>query len=784
MALARIHKQCILALLLAAAAATPAEAKTSTAENDSSAVVRGTVMDPTRAPIGGARIVAHPSGGGAEGSATSDRNGEFSISLAPGSYTLTVTSDRFAEARRAVEIGAADVLTLEFLLQVAGTHETVTVTDSAGYQAPAVSTATKTLTPLRDVPQSITVVTHELMADQMMMGMGDVVRYVPGVTAIQGENNRDQVVIRGNNSSADFFLDGVRDDVQYYRDLYNLDRVEAMKGPDAMIFGRGGGGGVINRVTKEAGFTPLHEFTLLGGSYGNKRFLADFDQPLSDRVAFRFNGLYENSDSFRDFAGLKRFGMNPTLTFAVSARTKITAGYEHFRDDRVADRGVPSFQGRPVDVPLSTYFGDPRNSHVGARVNLGSAAIEHQAGRLTIRNRTMIGDYNRGYQNFVPGAVTADKTQDSLSAYNNATHRRNFINQTDLTYSVSTGRVRHTLLAGAEGSRQLTDNFRNTGYFNNTATSITIPLADTVIATPTTFRQSATDANNQVKTYVGAAYAQDQVEFWNRVQVIAGLRFDHFDLQYHDNRAGTNLRRIDNMASPRAGVVFRATGTVSLYGSYSVSHLPSSGDQFSSLTTITVQVKPEQFTNYEGGVKWDASRNLSFTAAVYRLDRTNTRSTDPNDPTRIVQTGSQRTNGFEAGWNGSLTRAWKIAGGYAYQDAFVTSATTAAAAGAQVAQTPHHTFSLWNHYQILPKLGAGLGVVHRADMFAAVDNTVMLPAYTRADAALYYSLKEGMRLQANVENLFDRRYYINADSNNNISPGSPRAIRVGLTARF
>jgi len=192
----------------------------------------------------------------------------------------------------------------------------VTVTESAGYLTAATSTATKTMTPLRDIPQSITVVTHELIKDQMMMSIGDVVRYVPGITAHQGENNRDQLVIRGNSTSADFFVNGVRDDVQYYRDLYNLDRVEALKGPNAMIFGRGGAGGVINRVTKEAGFTPLREITLQGGSFSNRRFATDLDQPFNDKVALRFNAMYENSDSFRKFVNLERYGISPTLTIA------------------------------------------------------------------------------------------------------------------------------------------------------------------------------------------------------------------------------------------------------------------------------------------------------------------------------------------------------------------------------------------------------------------------------------------------------------------------------------
>ena len=227
---------------------------------------------------------------------------------------------------------------------------------------------------------------------------------------------------------------------------------------------------------------------------------------------------------------------------------------------------------------------------------------------------------------------------------------------------------------------------------------------------------------------------------------------------------------------------------MSIYSSYSVSYLPSSGDQFSSLTTITEQVKPEQFRNYEVGAKWDARPNLSLTTAVYRLDRTNTRSTDPNDPTRIVQTGSQRTNGYELGVNGQLTPLWMIAGGYAYQDAFVTSATTAAAAGAQVGQVPHHTLSLWNNYQFHPRVGAALGILHRSDMFATIDNTVVLPGYTRVDAAGFVKLTEQLRVQLNVENLFDKTYYINADSNTNISfwlsPRGPRRADGDFLIRF
>jgi catecholate siderophore receptor len=403
---------------------------------------------------------------------------------------------------------------------------------------------------------------------------------------------------------------------------------------------------------------------------------------------------------------------------------------------------------------------------------------------VTIRNHTLIGNYDRFYQNFVPGAATANGSQVALTSYNNATDRTNVFNQTDITYALATGRVRHTLLAGTEFGRQQTDNFRNTGFFNNTAPSILVPFANPTIDTPVTYRQNATDADNHVEARVMAAYAQDQIELTPHVEVLTGLRFDRFDLDYHNNRNGETLGRLDNLVSPRVGLIVKPITPLSVYGSYSVSYLPSSGDQFSSLTSITQQLEPEKFNNYEVGAKWDVTPALALTTAVYRLNRLNTRSTDRNDPTRIVQTGSQRTNGYELGANGRIAPKWSIAGGYAYQNAFVTSATAAAREGAQVAQVPHHTLSLWNHYQVHPRIAAAFGVLYRTDMFATIDNTVKLPGYTRADAAVYVSLTRQLRLQGNVENLFDKRYFVNADSNTNISPGFPRALRVSLVAGF
>lgn len=746
--------------------------------------VKGTVRDTTGAPIATARISAVSAERASTPTTATDTSGEFALLLPPGNYDLRVAMPGFAAASQSLTARDEGGETRDFVLKVAPFGETVTVRATGDYQVDAISSATKTLTPLRDLPQSVTVTTKELIRDQLMLSIGDVMRYTPGIQVHQGENNRDQVIIRGNSSSADFFLNGVRDDVQYYRDLYNLDRVEALKGPNAMMFGRGGGGGVVNRVTKEAAFQPFREATVQAGGYGHKRFAADLDQPLNDTVAFRLNGMYENSESFRQDVDLERYAVNPTMTIAASPNTRIVLGYEHLHDTRVADRGITSYQGRPADVDVSTYYGNPADSHVRAGVDLGTATIEHKAGKATVRNRTMYGSYDRGYQNYVPGAVTPDKSRVALTAYNNATQRENWFNQTDLIYSATTGSLKHTLLAGVEVGRQYTDSFRNTGYFNNTTTSLSVPYDDPTITTPVTFRQSATDANNHLKTNVAAAYLQDQVEIAPKVQVVGGLRFDRFDLTYHNNRNGDTLDRVDDLVSPRAGIVYKPARPVSVYGSYTVSYLPSSGDQFSSLTTITEQVKPEKFDNYEVGVKWEPRSGLSLTSALYRLDRTNTRATDPNDPTRIVQTGSQRTTGVEVGVTGRITGAWSVSGGYAYQDAYVTSATAAAKAGARVAQVPHHTLSLWNQYQVRPRLGAAVGVLFRTDMFATIDNSVTLPGYTRVDVAAFYALTKGVRLQANLENALDQTYWINADSNTNLSPGFGRTLRVGLSAGF
>jgi catecholate siderophore receptor len=657
---------------------------------------------------------------------------------------------------------------------------------TAGYATLRSRTATKTEAFLRNVPQSVTVVSKSAIADQQMQGMADVVRYMPGVTMAQGEGNRDQATIRGNNTTAGFFVDGMRDDVQYFRDLYNVQRVEALKGANALIFGRGVGGGALNRVMKSAEWTPTRELQLEGGSYGTRRSALDVGQGVSERLALRLNAMYENSDLYRHDVSLERYGVNPTATLRLAPATRVLASYEHFKDGRTADRGIPSFQGAPLEIASPrTFFGDPSVSHADAQVNVGTVTLEHTAASgLTLRNRSVFADYNKIYQNVFPGAVDSTASSVQIVGYNNATDRRNLLNETEISYPLMTGGLRQTLLGGVAVGRQITDNFRNTAFFDDTALAVTTPLSRPTIAAPVTFRQAATDADNHSNATTFSVYGQSQVFLSDNWQAILGARYERFTINFFNNRNGDALSRTDDLVSPRAGLLYKPVEAVTFYTSYSVSALPSSGDQFSSLTATTETLEPEKFKNYEVGAKWDVLDRLSLAAAVYRLDRTNTTAPDPNNPSRTVQTGSQRTEGFEFSVNGAITPAWQVIGGYTNQSAEVTSATAAAPVGAKVALVPRNTVSLWNRYQVASSVGFGVGVIYQDEMFAAIDDQVTLPSFVRFDAAAYYTVNRWVRLQANVENVFDRAYFPTANSNNNITPGSPRAVRVMVTTGF
>ncbi|MGH7503085.1 MAG: TonB-dependent siderophore receptor [Longimicrobiales bacterium] len=655
-----------------------------------------------------------------------------------------------------------------------------------GYQVDVTRTATRTETLLRDVPQSVSVVTHAIIADLQMSSMADVVEYVPGVAMGQGEGNRDQATLRGNGSTADFYVDGVRDDTEHFRDLYNVERVEVVKGSNALVFGRAAGGGGINRVSKQASWTPVREVRLEGGTHEHRRGVVDAGGGLSDQLAARVTGLYENSNSYRDGLNLERYGVTPTVTLALGSGTVVRAAYEFFNDHRTADRGVPSFHGVPLRTDPSRFFGDPDVSYADARVHAVSATIEHQIGsRVLLRNHTRFAGYRKFYQNVFPGPVNAEGTEVRIIGYNNRTWRTNVFNQTDLTGSLRTGGLRHVWVAGVEVGHQSSDAFRNTGFFHDTLTSVDVPVtAPTTVGTPVTFRQSETDADARTTALVLAGWLQDQIEISPNVLAIAGVRIDNFDLGYHNHRDDADLSRRDVMVSPRFGLVVKPTARLSVYGSYSVTHLPSSGNQFTSLNVTTETLEPEKFSSYEAGVKWDPQPGLSIAAALYQLDRTSTSAPDPADPTHTIQAGAQRSRGVEVTATGRVTRAWQALLSYDFQEVEITGRTSSADVGQVPGSTPRHTLSFWNRYEVTSSFGLGLGVLHRDEMFAAIDNTVTVPGFTRLDAGLFVRVTDRARAQINVENLADERYFASAHNNNNITPGSPRRFVAAATIGF
>jgi catecholate siderophore receptor len=670
------------------------------------------------------------------------------------------------------------------------------------YGARETCSATRTCTDVKDVPQSLSVISESQIEDQALRSIADVLMYVPGTTPGTGEGNRDQITLRGNNTTADFFVNGVRDDVQYFRDLYNAERVEVLRGSNAMIFGRGGGGGVINRVTKRPSGNAYREFALQGDSEGGYRLTGDVDVPLGGGdVGLRVNGVYENGESFRRGVELERFGINPTIG-ATLGDTRIDLSYEFFHDRRTADRGVPSFQGRPLKGSDRTFFGDPERSFADVDAHVLSAAIEHRfSDAVTLRNRTTFGDYDKAYQNVFPGAVNAAGTAVNISAYRDTLKRQNLFSQTDLILDGDLGGFSHTLLLGFEIGRQETLSRRLNGFFGVSAAtpfgvgSFSAPLTAPTISQPIVFLPTLTTgtpgarpaaAFNEGEGSVLAFYAQEQLRITDRLEIVAGLRYDRFKLDILNRNTGATFSRTDNLFSPRLGLIFKPVPAVSLYASYGRSYLPSAGDQFTSLDVTSQALEPERFDNYEIGAKWEPLPGLLATIALYQLDRTNTRAVDPLTNLTVL-TGEQRSKGLEIGLERNVTDKWQVSGGYAWQKAQIRSRTTAcdpALDTCEVPLVPRHQFSVWNRYNVSKQLGFGLGVIARSKSFAGISNDVVLPGYVRADAAVFFELSDGIEAQVNVENLLGADYFPTAHSDNNIAPGAPTTARATLRFRF
>jgi catecholate siderophore receptor len=640
---------------------------------------------------------------------------------------------------------------------------------------------------LRDTPQSISIVAADQIRDRGLLSMDDLLAYVPGVRPSLGEGNRDNAVFRGYNSSADFYLNGMRDDVQYFRDFYNIETVEVLKGPNAMALGRGGSGGAINRVSKQAQWRDIGDADVLLGEWQQRRASVDVGAALNQQWAWRLNAVDENSGSFRNGAWLKRYGVNPALAWR-DGGTLVQASYEHFRDHRSTDRGVPSYGGRPVASDPSTFFGDPVNSHNGVDIDSMTLRLEHQLSpALRFTSQLHYAVYDKYYQNVFPGGMDEGGATVRMLGYASATQRSNLFYQAALDVTAGA----HRISAGLELGRQRADNARTTGYFDTLGADVRfvqVPVGQPTFTLPVSFRASPTDSASASTARNVSLYLQDQWTLSPQWQVLAGLRADQLDVDFRDVRSGVQLASDDRPLSPRLGVIYRPLPTqpaLSLYASFSQAYAARVGEQMASLTVDNHDLAPEVVRNQEIGVRWDGGETLSASMAAYRLRRANVLVADPVNTGEEELVDGQRGQGVEIEVSGRMRHDWTLSAGYAWQRSRLTATLGASSqAGAQMPHVPRQSLSLWSRHTLAPGVEGALGVTARSSMFSSTSNRVVLPGYARLDATIFYQINTRNRLQLSVENLLDRAYYASSYNDNNISVGSPRAVRIGLHTRF
>ncbi len=657
----------------------------------------------------------------------------------------------------------------------------------------------KTPTPILDVPQSLSIATAEQITQQGFDSIGDIVLYTPGVTQSQGEGHRDAVVFRGVRSTADFFVDGVRDDVQYFRSFYNLEQVEILRGPNALLFGRGGTGGILNRVTKKGvigeQFTGFQASVDTFGAFSGQ---VDLNIPAGDNAALRVNAYYENLNNHRDFFDGDRFGINPTLRLKVSEKTTVDLSYEYINNDRFIDRGIPSSGGFPAQQLVDITFADPENNFTTFESHVLRANVQHEFSDNLKGNFTASwGDYDKVYSNLFPVGFDSATNAVSLDGYIDTTQRQNFVLAGNLVGDFNTGSIGHTILFGGEFIDTSNNNDRFNAFFDTSQDDVESFLAIRPLAinnfigvnaagNPTTFAFSDLNDDTEADVSVYSFYIQDEIEVTDWLNLVIGGRFDSFDITV-DNvetfiNTGTRdiLSRRDSDFSPRLGVILKPQENISFYGSFSESFLPRSGEQFADINPPDDALDPNIFQNLELGLKWDFMPRLSFTAAVFEIQQSSPQVAD-NDPGTLDIIDSE-IQGFEAQIQGNITDAWYISAGYSYLDG--NQEDNMGNEGNRLRELPENTFNLWSTYQITPKFGIGAGLTYQDESFADNGNNVTLPSFTRIDAAAFYDISDNLRMQVNIENLTDTEYFPNAHTANNITVGAPLNARFTISGRF
>ena len=686
-----------------------------------------------------------------------------------------------------------------------GEHDSEIVINGAVLYSDQVN-ALRSPTPIIDVPQSLSIVTQEDITARGFTSIGQIVDYTPGVNNSQGEGHRDSIVFRGVRSTADFFIDGVRDDVQYYRALYNLEQVEILRGPNALLFGRGGTGGILNRVTKRG---VIGETFTAGqaaiDTYGEFGLQFDTNIEAGDTAAIRVNGLYENLNNQRDFYDGERIGLNPTVRFELSPATIVDLSYEYANHERFIDRGIPTgADGRPVEELSDVVFGDPENNFLDLEAHLLRATVQHEFAENLKGNFTAFyGNYDKVYSNFFVNSYDPTTNIAELDGYIDTTERENFILSGNLIGGFETGTIGHTIVFGGEYIGTSSNQNRFNTFFDTSAADVAAAVAgartdraDFLAVRPinllgnvgvladgrTTINDFTVDLNDDTRADVDvfSIYIQDEIKLTEWLRVVVGGRFDSFDIEVFNVPANDLRSRKDEEFTPRGGIILKPQENVSIYASYSESFLPRSGEQFANINGDNDALAPDTFTNLEAGLKWDFQPGLSLTAAVFQIEQRSPQPSD-DDPSTLDIIDS-KIEGVELQLNGQITDFWTVSAGYSYLDGEQVDIN--GPTGLRPRELPEHTFSLWNSFEVTERFGLGAGFTYQDESFINNGNSATLPSYTRFDASAYYDVSADWRVQVNVENITDELYFPNSHSTNQVTVGKPLNARFTVIGQF
>jgi catecholate siderophore receptor len=674
------------------------------------------------------------------------------------------------------------------------TLKPITVTAPAigeGYESTESSSATKTNVPLRDVPQTVNVVPKAVMRDQNALSVQDALQNVPGLSFSVGDGQRDQVTIRGFTAISDQFVDGVRDDAMYFRDLSNIERIEVLKGPASVLYGRGSAGGLINRVTKKPAANPVQEVGATIGSEGQKRAEFDVGTASADKsILVRLTGAVEDSTGFRNQYFLERRALAPSVTFKLRPQTSVTVQADYLHDKRLADQGVPSFRGRPVDAPVETYYGAANGrdrAFVQSDVKSATITLDH-AFSDDLRLHSVLRAYDfqldRNYTTIAKVTDAAPPTV-TISQTRRVRDEQGQYWQNELSHKLNWGPTRHRILYGVELGRQ-----RKGEVLASRANVATYDLFNPVLATLSPLPSTTVpSANNDNRVNIAALYLQDHVTLNPQWKLLGGLRYERLE-QDRDDRTSRNLdlHRVDHPLSPRLGAVYQPNEQLSLYAAFSRSFQPIA-DSF-SFRANSDQLKPTETDSKEVGIKFDLNGKATLAAALFDMTQSNIQVADPANPSFSLPVGKQRTKGLELTATGEVAPRWEVVSGYAYMRGKIAESTENTSAGTPfqgntAALTPRHTFSLWIKHKLNGGFWVGGGGRAEAARYASPDNLTVLPGYGVVHAGAGYE-QERFDVTVTLKNLLNRKYYVSGHSgaNDYNMPGEPRSLLVAARYRF